>query len=112
MYCPSCGHEDQLDLGFCTSCGMYFRRETYGSGLREGTVLVIKEPELTYEQLVRYTITGLVFTILMGLFIFAYLSMNQADPLLIVFVELFPALWFVLLLLQWQENKGKTKKAK
>lgn len=73
---------------------------------------LVKEPELTYDQLVRYTISGIVFTICMGIFILVYLTLNQADPVLILFVEFFPVMWFVLILLQWRENKDRTKNAK
>jgi len=112
MQCPVCGQDDLFGLGFCTSCGSYFKHEGKGPELRDGLGSLMNEPDMTYDQLVRYTISGLVFTVFMGVFILIYLWLNQADLLLILFVEFFPAMWFVLVLLQWRENKDRAKNAK
>ncbi|OPY32620.1 MAG: hypothetical protein A4E32_01202 [Methanomassiliicoccales archaeon PtaU1.Bin124] len=110
MQCPHCGHEDTFNLGFCTACGATFKREAQQTRGFDNTGFPLERPP-TYQELKRYTIGGLLFATIMGFVILFYLLLNETDPVLIVFVELFPIVWFILILVQWVENKGKVKKA-
>jgi ABC-type transport system involved in Fe-S cluster assembly fused permease/ATPase subunit len=112
VQCPKCGKDDRLDLDFCASCGAFFKRKASSQGYSDHSGRVYQGQELTYEQLLRNTVYGLFFTIFMGLFILYYLAINGADPFLIIFVEVFPIMWFVLILLQWRANKGRIKNGK
>jgi ribosomal protein L37E len=112
--CPVCGRDDFLDLGFCTACGNNFPKEERvrtgtGVGDRSG---VEANKTLTYEQFRFNTISGITFTVIMAVFIFIYLYVNDTDPMLIFLIEGFPIMWLILILIQWHENKGRIKNAK
>jgi len=110
VQCSECGSFDTMGLGFCTICGKNLPKPGSEEAKPKNEVGPVGEDmeHLDMEETKSRVLTGLVMIVMMSLFLFIYLVMNDTDPVLIIMVEAFPILWFLLILMQWRLIKGKS----
>ncbi|MFA5313016.1 MAG: hypothetical protein WC375_06865 [Methanomassiliicoccales archaeon] len=107
--CPECGNIDSSGLGFCTICGRAFPKPATDEGRHSDA------SELTGGQMLddvgetmQKVYTSLIMVAMMALFMLLFLLTNGTDPVLILMVEMFPIMWFLIILIQWRLIKGKS----
>jgi hypothetical protein len=109
LQCPECGNIDSLGLGFCTICGRTLPKPIDGKGVHSNASMFSDEVEsANLEEAMQKIYTGLMMVLMMGVFMFVFLLMSGTDLLLILMVEAFPIMWFLVILIQWRLIKGNS----
>lgn len=109
LQCPECGNIDSLGLGFCTICGRTLPKPNADQGVHSNASMFADEVEgANLKEAMQKIYTGLMMVLMMGAFMFVFLLMSGADLLLILMVEAFPIMWFLVILIQWRLIKGNS----